>query len=547
MTFRSGIGRVFVAILAGVSAASARAGELTVVSVAPALNGLNAPTSAAVSVTFDRPVNPATVTSASFRVFGRWSGAAEGKFILSNGNQTVTLDPINPFSAGENVLVNLSHDLAAADGSPMRPGGYSWRFWVRTRLGCWILPQIDQFSNRPTPTTQTRIYGALGSDLNNDGWLDITTVNEVSADLRVCLNTADGSGLFEDFLPPAEGLFEMSPNEPADFNNDGFTDVAVASSATDNVLIFLGNGDGSFDTPQVIPVADQPLGICVADVDGDGDCDVVNTNYGGAGNLSLLLNNGNGVFGAASFFEGGGSGEYGIASGDFNRDGLLDLAVGSRSSGRVTLQYGNGAGGFTMGPQVNNVGATWQLGTGDVNGDGWEDVNVACSSSNTGAILLNNGAGGLNAATTYAVPAQAIATDLADFDGDGDLDWTISSFSGGQWTLFENDGAGDFTENQQFDATSNPACSTSMDLNNDRRIDLVLLDEIADLVTLRLNAVLTADTNCDGNVNADDLTNVILNWGPCGSTPPCAADVSPPAGNDVVDADDLVEVILNWG
>jgi hypothetical protein len=414
------------ALVMGMCSASVTAGDLAVVSVSPARAGLNAPVGTSVSVTFDRPVNPASVNSASFRVFGRWSGTAEGPFTFTNNNHTVTLTPINHFSAGENVMVNLSHDLLAADGSPMRAAGYSWRFWTRTRPACWSFTQIDQFSNRTTPGVNTRIYGALGSDLNNDGWLDITTINEDSNDLRIFLNRADATGLYHPFLqPPSAGLHEMSPNEPADFNNDGFTDVCVCSSATGNVLVFLGLGNGAFMTPQVIGVGTSPLGICVLDVEGDGDLDIVNGNYSSS-SLSLLLNNGSGVFGSPAYFESSGAGEYGVASADMNNDGILDLVIGARSSNSVVIMLGTGAGGFIGGGTANNVGSTWQIGAGDVNGDGFEDVNVANSFSNTGAIILGNGAGGLGTPAIYQVPNHAVATDLADLDGDGDLVWTVS-------------------------------------------------------------------------------------------------------------------------
>src|SRR5262249_46406525 len=122
---------------------------------------------------------------------------------FSNGDKTVTLTPSTPFAAGEVVLVNLSHDIVAADTSPLRSAGYAFQFRIQTLPGGLLFQQIDQMSNRTNPGTQTRIYGAMAADLNHDGYADLTTVNEVSADLRVFLNKADGSGLFHTFPPPA--------------------------------------------------------------------------------------------------------------------------------------------------------------------------------------------------------------------------------------------------------------------------------------------------------------------------------------------------------
>jgi hypothetical protein len=98
------------------------AAQLQVVSTSPALNAMVAPSSA-VAVTFDRAVDTATVGVATFRVFGQWSGAVRGTYAFSNGNKTVTLAPDHPFSAGEFVFVNLSHDLKAADTSSLRAAG----------------------------------------------------------------------------------------------------------------------------------------------------------------------------------------------------------------------------------------------------------------------------------------------------------------------------------------------------------------------------------------------------------------------------------------
>ena len=102
-----------------------------VVSTSPVRNTM-APATTAISITFDEPLLTSSITSSSFRVFGRASGTASGTIAFSNGNATLTLTPSHPFSAGERVLVNLSHDVRAADSTPLRSAGYAFEFTIQS-------------------------------------------------------------------------------------------------------------------------------------------------------------------------------------------------------------------------------------------------------------------------------------------------------------------------------------------------------------------------------------------------------------------------------
>lgn len=466
---------------------SASAGALELVTVSPTPRSLAAATSTAISLTFNQPVNPATITNQTFWAFGRWSGTASGTYSFSNGNQTVSLIPNQPFSAGEQVMVILSHDVTAQDGSPVRTAGYSWQFWTNAAATDLQFEPLDTLEVRTTPGQGTRAYGGVATDFNNDGWLDVSIVNEDSADLRVFLNQADGSGSFAPFLQPTTPLnIQASPSEPSDFNRDGKADLAVANISTNSISVLLGNGNGTFAS-QEVTVGSQPRGVAVLDVDGDGDTDIVNTNAGGTGNMSVLLNNGAGLFGSPSFFESGGNREWGLAAADLNEDYLLDLAIGTQQgTPSVIILTSNGDGTFTHSHTQNSGGPVWMLNSADVNGDGHEDIAVANSSSNNGAILLGDGQGRTSAPVTFPTDPFTIATDLGDIDGDGDLDWVTSSFSG-DWFLFLNNGQGHFSLHDGFTSPQAASCALLLDFDNDGDLDLALIDEIADEVVLMRN------------------------------------------------------------
>ncbi|MCI0398419.1 MAG: FG-GAP-like repeat-containing protein [Chloroflexi bacterium] len=476
--------------------------ELVIVSIQPAPRSGNVSTGSPIVIEFDRPVAQSSINAGSFMAFGKWSGPVGGAYTFSNLDQTVTLTPDQPFSAGEPVMVVLSNQIEGTDGAPLRSAGYSFHFWTQAGVSLRQMELLDTLSTRTTPPAGTRAYGGTATDLNNDGWLDLTIVNEDSADVRVFLNMADGTGNYHDFIQPTFPVnVQASPNEPADFNGDGNADLVVANISTNSLSILSGNGDGTFDPQQEITVGGQPRGVAVLDADGDGDADIANTNSSGTGNMSLLLNNGSGVFGAPSFFEAGVSKEWALGAADMNEDGIMDLVVGGQTSQQVIVNFGNGNGTFTPAGSAYSVGgAVWMLMVGDVNGDGHEDVSTANGSSNNGAIVLGNGAGGFSAPAVIPTDPFVLATDLADIDGDGDLDWATSSFFG-DWNLYVNNGgiqggtAGTFSFDQAFPATQAASCALMLDFDNDGDLDLALIDEVADEVILMKNLMTSSVQN----------------------------------------------------
>ncbi len=493
MSFASRLAALLVFAIPSLSLA-----QLQVVSTSPALNAF-APTTVTISIEFNQALNTATIDDDTFRVSGMWSGKAEGNYTFSNGDKTVTLTPDDPFSAGEMVFVNLSHDITSNTAQPLRAAGYAFQFMTKTAPSAATFAEIDNFSNTSGPHTQ--IYGANAADLNNDNYLDLATINEESDDVRVFLNLADGSGLYGGMETPVPIGHQASPNAPADFNNDGNMDLCVGAASTSDVWVLLGAGDGSFSSVTGIDTGGEPHGIVPIDVDGDADLDIVTANVGD-NELQLLINNGSGSFGAPTSFEGNVNGEYGLTVADMDGDGISDLIVAGRNGSEIAVMLGNGDTTFTAaGAAQSTGGSTWVVVVGDVDGDGILDAATANDGSGNVGVLIGNGDGTFDPVDIISIGSHVPSVDLGDLDGDDDLDLVVSSYGGSFWRWFENDGSGNFTVVDSFAAPSNPSCAVLLDFDNDGDLDMALTDEIADRVVLMENGgmsscSLTPRTNC---------------------------------------------------
>lgn len=214
----------------------------------------------------------------------------------------------------------------------------------------------------------TQLNQVLVADFNGDGKLDIVVPD--SSNSKIYISLGNGDGTFTDAAPSALSGSLVFLTQ-GDFNNDGIPDlisITGSSSTTYAIQPLLGKGDGTFTPSTAFSNGTSFYSLFVADFNRDGNLDLaVQTNglYG-----FMLLGNGDGSFTSfpQSVFVGGT-----ITGGDFNNDGIPDMVVWTD---HPWYYQGNGDGTFT---QTNlNIPAsndrTESIMTGDFNGDGILDV-----------------------------------------------------------------------------------------------------------------------------------------------------------------------------
>jgi hypothetical protein len=282
--------------------------------------------------------------------------------------------------------------------------------------------------------------------------------------------------------------------EIADFNKDKLPDLAVTSEADSSVTILLGNGKGNFTAADSSPFFAGPVpnDIAVADLNKDGNLDLAFANHERK-YLTLLLGNGTGKFTQANgspFPTQGIPHVHGIAAGDFNNDGWLDLATDSWGNDNVEVLFGDRATLYKAAHTFIKVGKRpyQRLRAADLNNDGITDIVTTNSESNNCTVLLANGKGGFSEAngSPFACGDNPFGIAIGDVNADGKPDLAIINSPGSMaegkgkngLTVLLGDGSGKFTmmKGAPFEAGKIPNRIAIGDVNGDSVNDIVSSD-----------------------------------------------------------------------
>jgi hypothetical protein len=274
-------------------------------------------------------------------------------------------------------------------------------------------------------------------------------------------------------LARADVVTGTSPSwvETADLDGDGDRDL-VTSNVSNAVTVRMGNGAGDFGAATTYAVAGGPYAVALGDLNHDGRPDIVTANSS-AGSVSVLLNAGNGTFGAATSFASG-SGTAGVAIGDVNGDSHPDLVAANYSANHVAVLLGNGSGGFGAATTFATANGPNWVRLADLDGNGTLDMAVAASSGNVVTVRLGDGLGGFGAAAHFATGSGPTTLAIADLNGDGKLDVVTANFFANTLSLLPGNGAGGFGVRTDLATAQTPGSVAVGDLDADGVPDLAV-------------------------------------------------------------------------
>lgn len=239
-------------------------------------------------------------------------------------------------------------------------------------------------------------------------------------------------------LSPSSIAVTTASGANADFNGDGKTDLVIADVTDKKVGLYLGNGDGTFQTPVTTAVQANADTLAIADMNGDGKLDIVT---GGAGYVSIVQGDGAGGLVLGANIATSVQDIRAIAVADLNGDGRNDIVTASAMSSQIIVPFSAGVvtpavsadppsvealiqqpdGSFVQ-QNISTMTGLSSMAVGDFNGDGRPDLAFTLQDENAVVVMLNNGDGTFGSPSQYAVGLGPVSLVAADFNGDGKLD-----------------------------------------------------------------------------------------------------------------------------
>ena len=248
----------------------------------------------------------------------------------------------------------------------------------------------------------------------------------------------------------------------ADLNHDGNSDLILTESGSVDIL--LATGPGAFAAPVTYALTAQPVGVLTADVNGDGVPDLI---VQAANGLSILLGNGDGSFrtGVSIVLA-----TSQIVAADINRDGRIDLIVSSPQGTSLSILLGNGDGTFQPPFQSVSLPQTGPFAVADVNGDGIPDI--VASFGGSVVVYSGNGDGTFRTLQTLVFSGGAQSIAIGDVNHDGYPDLIIGC--AGSFTVMLGSAAGQFTIGAWYNVSGGCPFVSILDIDGDGNPDVII-------------------------------------------------------------------------
>ena len=364
------------------------------------------------------------------------------------------------------------------------------------------------FAERRNQQVDGSPMGVTTGDYNGDGNPDIAAANSDVEAVTILLGNGDGT-FVKRSKDLGNDLLGLSKIITADVNHDGAPDLITSNELSNNITVLVNNADGTgtFAAPRFFTVGQSPEGIAVGFFDADANLDIATADLFDVGRVSILLGNGDGSFGDATPVAVAGM-PYGLASGALNGSSI-DLAATVFDQKAAPLLWGDGQGSFTPGDRLSVEDSPIDVVIGNFDGNAFPDVAVLNMGSASVSILLGLGDQLFSSAQNYAVGDGPMALAAADVNGDGAIDLvTADSLGSGAFfnsvSVLLGHGDGTFEDRAQaFEVDDGPYGVAVADFNRDGALDVVSANIDAGNVSVLLQCV--GDCNADGRVTTDEL------------------------------------------